>query len=95
MSTQIGRCGIVAQQAVLRTCRPGECRFEPVVAPEQFVADGERGGAEQTPRTGLGSLRFQRLFGLRRIGCDKRSLGICAGYWPTALMASATGSGVL
>src|SRR5690242_13975495 len=36
------------------------------------------GGAEQTPRTGLGSLRLQRLFGLRRIGCDKRSLGIDA-----------------
>jgi hypothetical protein len=41
MSTQIGRCGIVAQSLVLRALRPGERYFEAVVAPEQFLADGE------------------------------------------------------
>src|SRR5262245_46000411 len=46
-----------SRSSLLRLLRPGKGRFKPVVAPEQPVADGERGRAEQPSRRSLLSAR--------------------------------------
>jgi hypothetical protein len=53
VSTRIGRCGTVAQPLALRTCCPGERGFEAVVAPKQFVANGEGRRAKDTLHSGF------------------------------------------
>src|SRR5262245_59311968 len=67
-----------AHNANLAAPRKGERRFKAVIAPEQFVADGEGWRAEQAARGSLLGLTLQGVLVVRGAGCGKGGIGVDA-----------------